>query len=45
MFDDTAVKLDVNAESRFAYAAGLTGILAMISVALFLGGNLGSAVE
>ena len=37
MFDKRAVKPDVNAVSRFAHAAGITGNLAMIPVAPFLG--------
>lgn len=45
MFDKRAVKPDVNAVSRFAFAAGITGNLAMIPVAPFLGKYLGSMVR
>jgi hypothetical protein len=44
MFDKRAVKPDVRAVLRFTYAAGITGILAMIPVAPFLGRYLGSVV-
>ena len=44
MFDNAAVKPDVNAVLRCAHAAGITGILAMFLVAPFLGKYLGSVV-
>ena len=44
MFDKRAVKPDINAVLRFTCAAGITGILAMIPVAPFLGRYLGFVV-
>jgi hypothetical protein len=44
MFDKREVEPGVSAVLRFTYAAGITGILAMIPVAPFLGRYLGSVV-